>query len=99
MAKQRNTKLTQAEFIEKAKKIHGETYDYSKTVYCSLKTKVIVTCRIHGDFTPKAGSHIHRKSRCRKCGFNEGGELKTQKNINKKAKHLFKEFAVLNFNN
>lgn len=32
-------RLTQEEFIEKAKRIHGDKYDYSKTVYVNSRTK------------------------------------------------------------
>lgn len=38
------------EFIKRAKEIHGESYDYSKTKYINSRTKVIITCPIHGDF-------------------------------------------------
>lgn len=38
------------ELIEKAKMFHPE-YDYSKTNYVNARTKVIVTCPKHGDFS------------------------------------------------
>ena len=34
-------------FIEKAKKIHGYRYDYSKVEYVNCKTKVCIICPIH----------------------------------------------------
>ena len=37
-------------FIKKAKSIHGNEYDYSKTIYKGSHEKIIVTCKIHGDF-------------------------------------------------
>jgi hypothetical protein len=42
-------------FIEKARKIHSDKYDYSKVEYVNNKTKVSITCPLHGDFwqTPK----------------------------------------------
>ena len=43
-------KLTTEEFIEKARKIHGNKYDYSKVVYVNSQTKVCIICPIHGDF-------------------------------------------------
>jgi hypothetical protein len=58
---------TQSEFIEKAKKIHGDTYDYSKSMYTGDKTDVTIICREHGRFEQSAGGHIQGHG-CRKCG-------------------------------
>lgn len=38
------------EFIEKAQKIHGDKYDYSKVKYTHNKTKVCIICPKHGEF-------------------------------------------------
>lgn len=62
VSNQSNTK----EFIKKARKIHGNTYDYSKTVYTFNKEKVIMTCRIHGDITMTPNHHL-RGGKCAKC--------------------------------
>ena len=35
-----NVRLTTEEFIEKARKIHGDEYDYSKVEYINNHTKV-----------------------------------------------------------
>lgn len=43
-------KLTTEEFIERARKIHGNKYDYSKVNYVNAKTKVCIICPIHGEF-------------------------------------------------
>ena len=37
-------------FIYKAKLIHGNKYDYSKTEYINAHTKVCITCPEHGEF-------------------------------------------------
>jgi len=55
-------------FIEKAKLIHGDKYDYSKVDYKNSNTKVIIICKIHGDFLQKANNHINLKHGCPKCG-------------------------------
>lgn len=60
-------KLSQEEFIAKAKAIHGDTYDYSKTVYKTYRDKVIITCKKHGDFEQTAENHLYGKG-CPKCG-------------------------------
>lgn len=60
-------KLTTKEFIEKAKIVHGDKYDYSKTVYTSSRDKVCIICPIHGEFWQKANEHL-RGHGCDKCG-------------------------------
>ena len=43
-------KLTQEEFIARAKEKHGDKYDYSKVRYVNASTPVTIVCPIHGDF-------------------------------------------------
>lgn len=62
-------------FIEQAKEIHGDLYDYSKTVFVSNSQSVIVTCKKHGDFKVNAGAHIFSANGCSKCHYSHG-ELK-----------------------
>ena len=63
----KKVKKTQEQFIEEAKKIHGDKYDYSKTVYNGIKEKVTIVCKKHGDFTIIADSHINKKEGCPIC--------------------------------
>ena len=37
-------------FIEKARKVHGDKYDYSKAEYINASTKVCIICPEHGEF-------------------------------------------------
>ena len=75
-------KLTTEKWIEKAKKIHGNKYDYSKVEYKDYETKVCIICPEHGEFWQKAGIHVSRKHGCPKCGVEEN--LKLQKEIGSK---------------
>ena len=61
-----NVKLTTEEFIKKAKKFHGDKYDYSKVEYKSSQTKVTITCSIHGDFEQKPNNHLQGQG-CPRC--------------------------------
>jgi len=61
--------LTTKEFIKKSKKIHGDKYNYSKTVYKSRREKVKIICYEHGEFEQTANGHLEGRG-CRKCaGF------------------------------
>lgn len=51
-------KLTTEEFIKKAKEIHGDKYDYSKTIYINRRTKVCIICPEHGEFWQTANNHL-----------------------------------------
>ena len=68
-------KLTKAEFIAKARQIHGDQYNYDKVNYKNSATKVIVTCPIHGDFLITPNSHIHAKQGCKQCAHERIGKL------------------------
>jgi len=60
--------LTTNDFIEKAQRVHGEKYDYSKVEYEKSIEKVIIVCKNHGEFeqTP----HVHlRGSGCYRCSI------------------------------
>ena len=59
-------KLTTKEFIEKAREVHGDKYDYSKVRYANSKTKVCIICPKHGEFWQEANSHL-QGSGCSKC--------------------------------
>ena len=59
-------KLTTEGFVEKAIKIHGDKYDYSKVNYINSHTKVCIICKIHGEFLQKPSGHTSGKG-CRKC--------------------------------
>ena len=47
------------EFIEKAKQIHGDKYDYSKVEYINNHTKICIICPEHGEFWQIPNSHLN----------------------------------------
>lgn len=58
--------LTLDKFISQARGVHGNKYDYSKTVYKTKHLKITITCPRHGDFIQKAANHINGNG-CRIC--------------------------------
>ena len=60
--------MTTEEFIQKAKAVHGDKYDYSKVEYVNIKTKVCITCSEHGDFWQSPEKHLKGQG-CPKCRF------------------------------
>lgn len=59
-------RLSNEEFIKKAKSIHGNTYDYSLVNYIDYDTHVKIICPIHGVFEQTPDSHLQGKG-CLKC--------------------------------
>ena len=69
-----NRKFTTITFIERAIKIHGDKYDYSKSEYIGINDKICITCKKHGDFYQIANGHINSGSGCQLCYDDRRGE-------------------------
>lgn len=67
------------QFIEKAIEIHGDKFNYDKVVYTNSQTKVIITCKQHGDFYMKPNNHLRGKG-CRFCKIDKLKLLNTYSN-------------------
>jgi len=63
----RNNTHTLEKFIEKAQRVHGKKYDYSKSSYLGDDREILVLCGLHGEFTQNASSHLQGIG-CPKCG-------------------------------
>lgn len=75
-----------SEWIEKAKKVHGEKYDYSKVVYKNNSTKIPIICKEHGVFWQRPANHIKGKN-CPKCT----GHYMDKSFFIEKAKEIYKD--------
>lgn len=64
---------TTSDFIEKARKVHGDKYDYSKVEYVNNSRKVCIICPIHGEFWQRPGNHLSGWG-CNKCGYDRTSE-------------------------
>ena len=61
-------RFTKGQFIDKARAVHGETYDYSHTIYINDSTPLRIDCRVpgHGPFWQRPGNHC-RGNGCPAC--------------------------------
>ena len=64
----RNRSITFEKFLEKARNIHGDKYDYSKSKVENYKTKIEIICKKHGSFFQTPNNHLRGKG-CRECGM------------------------------
>jgi len=69
-------KLTTEAFIERAREVHDDKYDYSKVAYVETHQKVNIICPEHGSFPQTPSSHLQGNG-CPGCGANK---TKTSKN-------------------
>lgn len=78
------------DFIDAAKKVHGDKYDYSKTHYTKSSEKVTIICHEkdengveHGEFIQNAASHLQGCGcpKCAQVARNEKSKKGTEKFI------------------
>ena len=61
-------KLTTCQFVEKAKQIHGDRFDYGKTEYKTSFVKVVIGCREHNlYFSQVPQNHLNGHIGCPIC--------------------------------
>lgn len=71
-------RLTQEDFLERCYNVHGNKYDYSKTIYVSGKEKLEILClKCNKEFTVTGKDHIGG-SGCFRCKFSKG-EIQIEK--------------------
>lgn len=59
-------------FAEKARKVHGERFDYSRANETDERGRALIICAVHGEFWQFKGNHLSGRG-CRACS----NELKT----------------------
>lgn len=68
-------KPTSEEWINIAKLVHGDRYDYSKVNYVSALKKVCIICKEHGEFWQTPVNHIFNEANCPICNSNEKSKM------------------------
>lgn len=92
----KKVKLTTIEFVDRSIKTHGNKYDYSKTVYDGYDKNLVITCKIHGDFSQVARSHISgaKCPKCRKHVFNNETFIAKSKSIYGNKYEYLKDYFI-----
>ena len=60
--------LNTDQFIQRAREVHGNRYDYHLVQYTGTLDPVVIVCREHGPFRMKPYRHLSGRG-CRKCTF------------------------------
>lgn len=66
-------KVTKEQFIERAKQVHGDKYDYSQVDYVSFTKHVTIICPKHGPFTQRPSKHLEGQT-CPTCSYEYRGK-------------------------
>ena len=73
-------KSNTTEFITKAKEIHGDKYDYSKVDYSKALEKIIIICKMHGEFEQQPSGHLTGYG-CNKCAIENNNEKRRSNTV------------------
>lgn len=91
-------KVTTEDFIQRAREVHGDKYDYSKTVYVAAIKDVTIVCPTHGEFQQRPANHLTGRG-CHECGGNKPLTLnKFIERANAKHGHRY-DYSQVNFKN
>ena len=69
-----NVRYNKDTFVEKAKIIHNDRYDYSKVQYVNAHTKVCIICPEHGEFWQTPNNHLNGNG-CPLCKNRKIGDV------------------------
>lgn len=91
-------KVTTEDFIRRAHEVHGDKYDYSKTVYVAAIKNVTIICPTHGEFQQRPANHLTGRG-CHECGGNKPLTVtKFIERANAKHGHRY-DYSQVNFKN
>jgi len=64
-------KITIEDFIKDSIVIHDNKFRYDKSIYVNARTKLIITCPLHGDFKQSPCNHLSGNG-CPRCNGSKG---------------------------
>ena len=88
-------------FLERAKNIHNNFYDYSLVEYKNAKTKVKIICPIHGVFEQTPDKHLNGQG-CKECKKIKIGNNLRSKDFVERATSLYNckyDYSLVNYKN
>ena len=77
------------QFEMKSNIVHNNFYDYTKSIYINVVTKIIVICKEHGEFWVSPNNHLRGKG-CPECG-----KIKCANSKIKPYEEFYKEFIKI----
>lgn len=63
-------RLSLEDFIQRSSILHDNKYTYDKVdTFKNAHTDVVITCKLHGDFTQSVNNHLYNGFGCPTCGY------------------------------
>lgn len=87
------SRSTTEQFIDSAKVVHGDRYDYSRSVYLNSKTPIEIICQSHGSFWIRPNGHVSSRMGCQRC-WESKGEAALAAELNRLGIRFLKEYKV-----
>jgi hypothetical protein len=84
--------VTEKDFVERATKLHGSVYDYSRVQMRNMRTPVTIICPFHGPFEQIPAVHLGG-SGCKACR-NPVGNLKIGRALKQQGVDFKEEFPI-----
>lgn len=81
-------RVTTEIFIERSNELHSFKYDYSESVFTSVREKIRIKCKEHGYFEQRASAHMTDGQGCPVCRRIKSSNTK----INKTSKTILEKF-------
>lgn len=66
-------RLSKEDFLEKAREIHGDKYEYDLSNYCNNRSVIKIKCPTHGWFSQEVCSHLQGHG-CDKCAHEKSAD-------------------------
>lgn len=78
-----NSTKTTEQYVNEARQVHGELYDYTATAYVHSTEKLEIICKVHGRFMQSANNHLqgHGCPACAKVNFQSKPEFEIKEFI------------------
>lgn len=70
-------RLTTEDYIIKATEVHGNTYDYSNTIYKTSREKITIKCYTHGTWECNPRDHLNGNG-CPTCWKENRSQIRTK---------------------
>jgi hypothetical protein len=90
-------KTTLEDFIKRSNIIHNNKYTYDNVIYIRAKSKVMITCPVHGDFPQKPNDHLCGCG-CIKCSGRYSKKDEFIQNANKIHNNKY-DYSLVNYKN
>lgn len=84
-------------FTEKARKVHGDRYDYCKVNYNRNSTNVIIICQEHGEFLQRPNNHLNGAG-CKECAKKDRANTNLERYGHSNIAHGSKKEKILQTN-